>query len=212
MNVEYSAGLTFAFGGVKKASMPVKVCAEAEPKTEIVEKIVEKVVEVPKVVEKIVYKPAPVVAEKPAPVPIPVEVKAPQNQNVEVKSAEAKLVESKLKVLSGQNFAINGISLTASGKKALRTNVGILKQYPSAKILVIGHASASGPAEYNQKLSEKRANAVRDLLVKAGINKGRISTVGYGNAKPAFVEKNPRDINSREALGNRRVVIEVSGF
>ena len=209
MNVEYSAGVTFNFGGVKKPIPPVPACAEAEPKTVIVEKIVE----VPKYIDREVEKPVTVYVEKKTVVSAPVEPKPVQIENTAVKSVAALAVEKKLKVLTGTSFKINSNLLTPAGKKAFAANVAILKQLPpEAKILIAGHSSASGSDDLNQRLSESRANAVRDLLVKAGINKKQISTVGYGSTKPAIVEVDAHNTKSPAAIANRRVVIEVSGF
>lgn len=221
MNVEYTAGVTFNFGGVRKPTPPVPACAAAETKTVIVErvvekivevpKIVEKIVEVPKVVERIIEKPVTVYVEKKTVVRVPVEPKPVHMDNMAVKTFEALALEQKLEALHGGNFALNGVTLTASGKTALAQNAALLMRYPNAKILVAGFASRSGTPEHNQKLSEKRAIYVRNLLVEAGINKNNITTVGYGSTQ-AFDEQNPHDINSPKAIANRRVVIAVSGI
>ena len=80
--------------------------------------------------------------------------------------------------------------------------VNFLKKYPKAKFTVDGYTDSVGSAKNNQKLSEKRAKAVRDALVEGGIDAGRISSFGYG-------EDNPIADNKTRAgrAQNRRVEI-----
>ena len=72
-----------------------------------------------------------------------------------------------------------------------------------------GYTSAEGTEEVNQKLSEDRANAVRNYLVEKGLKAERISVIGYGRTKPALYEVSPGNINSPEAKANMRVLFEI---
>ncbi|MBL4651878.1 MAG: OmpA family protein, partial [Flavobacteriales bacterium] len=54
-----------------------------------------------------------------------------------------------------------------------------------------GHTDSKGPTDYNQKLSEKRAQAVVDYLIKKGISKDRLIAVGHGEDRPAAPNANP---------------------
>ena len=56
--------------------------------------------------------------------------------------------------------------------------------YPNAAITIAGHASSDGSTAYNQKLSERRAAAVKAYLVGKGVDSSRIDTIGYGESKP----------------------------
>jgi len=68
---------------------------------------------------------------------------------------------------------------------ALNEVVQILNQYPALNLEVEGHTDSIGSDAYNQKLSDRRAKAVKDYLVnKGGINPARLTTVGYGESKP----------------------------
>ncbi|WLQ12463.1 OmpA family protein [Hahella aquimaris] len=80
-----------------------------------------------------------------------------------------------------------------------------MRQYPDTKAVVEGHTDDRGQDAYNQKLSEKRANAVRQMVVERfGIAGERISSVGYGEARPIG------DNNTAEGRSaNRRVVAVV---
>jgi len=78
----------------------------------------------------------------------------------------------------------------------------ILKKNPAMTIVLQGHTDNVGSADYNQKLSGKRANFVKDYLVNRGISSGRISCEGYGFSQP--VATNTTDFG--RSL-NRRVTI-----
>jgi outer membrane protein OmpA-like peptidoglycan-associated protein len=76
-----------------------------------------------------------------------------------------------------------------------------MKQYPQTTTTVEGHTDAIGSDAYNQGLSERRANAVRDVLVEQhGIDVNRVSAVGYGESRPVA----DNDSESGRAI-NRRV-------
>lgn len=80
-----------------------------------------------------------------------------------------------------------------------------MKQFPQTATTVEGHTDSVGNAAYNQKLSERRAGAVRDVLVKQyGVEANRVNAVGYGKARP--VADNATD--SGRAI-NRRVEASV---
>ncbi|HEY0308245.1 MAG TPA: OmpA family protein [Acidobacteriaceae bacterium] len=83
---------------------------------------------------------------------------------------------------------------------------GILQAYPGLKLQVEGYTDSVGGDDYNQKLSENRANAVRDFLIKQGVGADSISATGYGKTKPVA--------DNATAAGraqNRRVQLVVSG-
>ncbi|WP_460426820.1 OmpA family protein [Azotobacter armeniacus] len=80
-----------------------------------------------------------------------------------------------------------------------------MNQYPQTITTVEGHTDSVGPDAYNQKLSERRANAVRDVLVNEyGVQGNRVDSVGYGESRP--VADNATE--SGRAI-NRRVEAEV---
>ena len=80
-----------------------------------------------------------------------------------------------------------------------------MNQYPQTTTVVEGHTDSVGSDAYNQGLSERRANAVRDVLVNQyGVSGDRVNAVGYGEARP--VADNGTD--SGRAI-NRRVEAEV---
>ncbi|MDO1512042.1 DUF5723 family protein [Maribacter confluentis] len=62
--------------------------------------------------------------------------------------------------------------------------ISILNEYPNAKFTVEGHTDSIGSVVTNQKLSEQRAQAVLQFLVKGGISPSRLTAIGYGESKP----------------------------
>lgn len=80
-------------------------------------------------------------------------------------------------------FKYDSFDISGDGRAALDTNVGILKANPSLKVQVEGHCDARGGIQYNIALGEKRANAVRDAMKKAGIASDRVATISYGKER-----------------------------
>lgn len=116
-----------------------------------------------------------------------------------------------LKPMNTVPFEFNDHKLTAEGKSILDKNIEILSQNPDIKLTIEGHASAKGPIDYNQTLSEKRAQTVRDYLILNGkIPSERLTTVGYGKTRPLVKETNPNQINSPAARSNMQVVLDVA--
>ena len=79
-----------------------------------------------------------------------------------------------------------------------------MEKYGNTDFMIEGHTDTSGPKVFNQKLSEMRANAVKEYLVKKGIDETRLSTVGFGEDKPA--ESNS---TRKGRISNRRVEFKV---
>jgi outer membrane protein OmpA-like peptidoglycan-associated protein len=103
-------------------------------------------------------------------------------------------------VLKGVNFETNKAILRSDSYSALDMVVQSLYEWPEVKVEIQGHTDAIGDAAYNQDLSQRRAEAVRDYLVVKGIAADRMTAVGYGLTKPVA--------NNKTAAGraqNRRV-------
>jgi outer membrane protein OmpA-like peptidoglycan-associated protein len=123
--------------------------------------------------------------------------------------AVPKIVACVLISLEDSHFDHDSAALNENGKTILNFNAKLMKDSPSMKIRVAGYASASGTAEYNQKLSERRATAVKNYLVKEGVAENRLTKIGYGESRPAEYEPVPTDIYSEAAKANQRVLFEV---
>jgi len=115
-----------------------------------------------------------------------------------------------LATLENSHFDFNSVEINENGKTILNHNITALKANPNMKIRIAGYTSAAGTEEYNQGLSERRAAAVKEYLVKTGgIDENRLATIGYGKTNPAKYEALPSDKYSEAALANMRVIIEV---
>ncbi len=91
-------------------------------------------------------------------------------------------------------------------KPRLDTDVKVLQDNPNMTIMIEGHTDSTGPEAYNQALSERRANSVKDYMVEGGVDAGRMETVGKGESEPVA------DNGTREGRAqNRRVELTVTG-
>ncbi|MDO4728319.1 MAG: OmpA family protein, partial [Bacteroidota bacterium] len=86
----------------------------------------------------------------------------------------------------------------------LASIVSILKEYPDAQFKIEGHTDSTGSKVKNQKLSEERANAVKDYLIENGIKADRLSAEGFGPDKPIDTNK-----TAAGRANNRRVEINL---
>ncbi len=105
-------------------------------------------------------------------------------------------------VLNNIFFDFNSAELKPESKLELNRLVKFLKEHSNIRITVAGHTDIIGTEEYNQKLSERRAKAVADYLIRNGIDPKRINVIGYGSKKPIA----PNDTEEGRAK-NRRVEI-----
>ena len=97
-------------------------------------------------------------------------------------------------------FVVDSAVITELSAAKLKELNDLLNAYPDSNIIIEGHASSDGSMKYNQKLSEKRANSVKEALVGMGIDASRLETAAFGETKPA--------VNNNTAAGrsaNRRV-------
>jgi outer membrane protein OmpA-like peptidoglycan-associated protein len=103
-------------------------------------------------------------------------------------------------------FGFNQHDLKPEAREKLAKVSGILLAYPNLKLQVEGYTDNIGSDEYNQKLSEERADAVRDYLVSQSVPDANITAQGYGKTHPIA----DNSTNSGRAQ-NRRVELVVSG-
>jgi len=103
-------------------------------------------------------------------------------------------------------FAFNQYALKPEAREKLAKVSGILLAYPNLKLQVEGYTDNVGTDEYNQKLSEERADAVRTYLQTQGVGQTNISAAGYGKSDPVA-----DNANASGRAQNRRVQLVVSG-
>ncbi len=102
-------------------------------------------------------------------------------------------------VLVGVNFEFNKASLTPESYPILFYAVQNLNENPDTKVEIQGHTDNIGSDQYNLKLSERRAQTVRDYLVSKGIDPSRLTVKGYGETMPVADNSTPegRSLNRR---------------
>ncbi len=145
------------------------------------------------------------------------EIVAMRDKPAEVAAVETVIVKE-LKPLALQAdalFAFDSAELTADGRDQLDQVVGSLtaKQLDNKQIEITGYTDRIGPETYNQTLSERRAQTVRDYLVSRGLPADAISTQGLGAAKPVVGCEGERGAQLIDCLApNRRTEIEFSAM
>jgi OOP family OmpA-OmpF porin len=174
----YSIGLSFDFGG--KAAAPAPAAAEAPP-------------------------PPP-----PPPNPdldgdgVPNERdKCPNTRPGAVVDLDGCEVEAVIE-LEGVYFDFNQATIKPEGLAVLDQAAALLQKHERVVVEVAGHTDNAGSDAYNQGLSERRANAVRDYLTSQGVTATRLTARGYGESQP--VASNDTDEGRAE---NRRVELIV---
>jgi outer membrane protein OmpA-like peptidoglycan-associated protein len=103
-------------------------------------------------------------------------------------------------------FDTGKYTLKGPAREALAKISGIVISHPGLQLGVEGYTDSTGTAQLNQKLSEQRANGVRDYLMNQGLNSQNMTSVGYGENYPVA----PNDTAGGRKL-NRRVELVVSG-
>jgi len=128
-------------------------------------------------------------------------------QKVIVAAAESKVI---ILAFEDVNFDFDKATLKPEAKEILKRNIQMLKDNPKAKVRVAGYTSAAGTEDYNQSLSERRAYAVQEYLIDEGIiTPERLTIIGYGETDPAMYEAAPKEIYSKAAKANMRVLFEI---
>jgi OOP family OmpA-OmpF porin len=140
--------------------------------------------------------PAPAVVPAPAPVVVPVPAPAP---------APAAAPE-KVSFAADAYFDTDKADLKKEGKAKLADLSEKVKGLDLEVVIAVGHTDSQGNAEYNQKLSVKRADAVKGFLAGKGIDPARVYTEGKGQSQPVADNKSEAGRSK-----NRRVEIEVVG-
>ena len=117
-----------------------------------------------------------------------------------------KEVKEKIEYSARQiGFIMSSSELSKSSFEVLDTVAAILKRNPDIKVSVEGHTSSEGSHAVNMKLSESRAEKVKDYLLKKGIEASRLTTTGFGSSRLLNADKTPAD-----KAKNRRVELKLS--
>ena len=87
-------------------------------------------------------------------------------------------------------FDFDKSDIKPEGRQVLQRQADWLKKYPNVTVTVEGHCDERGTREYNLALGERRAAAVKKMLVALGVRPNRVSTISYGKERPAVVGSN----------------------
>jgi len=110
----------------------------------------------------------------------------------------------KITFSSGILFATNSYELQATAKENIVSLSKILNKYQDTNVIIEGDTDSEGSEEYNQRLSERRAQAVADYTRSAGVDGARITTVGRGETNPVASNE-----TAEGRAQNRRVEIAI---
>jgi outer membrane protein OmpA-like peptidoglycan-associated protein len=106
-------------------------------------------------------------------------------------------------VLKGVNFETNSAEITPGSTVILDEVASILKADPAVRVEIQGHTDSRASAEYNQSLSDRRANSVMNYLVSRGVGASQLTARGYGESMP--IADNNTEVGM---LQNRRVELK----
>lgn len=101
-------------------------------------------------------------------------------------------------------FSTNSSVITENAKQSIRELVKTINKYGQPNVQIQGHTDATGTAEYNKWLSDKRASSVKTFAIGLGVAAERIQTMGYGVTKPIAPNNTPEG-----RAKNRRVEVIV---
>lgn len=129
-----------------------------------------------------------------------------QYMDKQAKKLNKKLKEGKVERIgegilitfdSSATFSKGKYDLTAALKGDLKEIAEVLDDYEETEVIIEAHADSTGSSEKNQELSEKRAKAVADYVEEEGVDKYRMTTIGYGEDHIAEKKEDKQHLNRR---------------
>ena len=115
-----------------------------------------------------------------------------------------KAVQKFTGTIKGINFETNSAKILKGSNATLDAAAKVLQEYPGVKMEIQGHTDDVGNHDYNVKLSQERAQAVKDYMVSKGVTEDRLKAQGYGPDKPV----DPAKTKAARAK-NRRVEFQI---
>ncbi len=94
-------------------------------------------------------------------------------------------------IIQGIYFEVDSHRIKAESFTILDRAAAVLSEYPGIRLRIEGHTDSDGSDEYNRELSQRRAMAVGQYLINAGISPHRIEWVGYGESRPIAPNSTP---------------------
>jgi outer membrane protein OmpA-like peptidoglycan-associated protein len=102
-------------------------------------------------------------------------------------------------------FDTDRYELKSGAKDNLSQLAGVLQKYAQTNLIIVGHTDDTGSEAYNQRLSEQRADAVRDYIVHGGVGSERLQARGMGETRPVASNE-----TADGRTQNRRVEIQIA--
>ncbi|CAN5212559.1 OmpA family protein [soil metagenome] len=124
----------------------------------------------------------------------------PRNTRVDANGCE---LTAKIR-LRDVHFGFDSADLLPGAERVLDNAVTTLRRYPDLVVEIAGHTDSKGAEAYNQDLSQRRAEAVKDYLAENGVESGNLTAKGYGESEP--IESNDTKEGREE---NRRVTLRI---
>ncbi len=128
----------------------------------------------------------------PPPEPTPPPMETPRAQpreepKVDEEALRRQRIQARIaEVFKPVYFAYDQSTISAEGQSTLQEIGKLMKEVPEISARVEGHADERGTNDYNMALGERRAKSVNDYLASYGIQGSRLSTISYGEEKPAM--------------------------
>ena len=104
-------------------------------------------------------------------------------------------IEEIEKKFNAAQFAQGKSELSEEAKFVLHDLAKMMNKHKEIKLQIVGHTSSEGDADFNQKLSEARAQAAVDFLVSRGVEPNRLKAIGKGSSEP--IDANNPEVNRR---------------
>ena len=149
-------------------------------------------------------KPEPAPAPKPAPAPAPAPVPAPKPEAPKPPPEKPKPVAEKITFAADVLFDFDKTSVKPEGKSKLDDLSSKVRGIDLEVVIAIGHTDPIGTDAYNQRLSVRRAEAVKAYLVSKGLEPNRIYTEGKGEKQPVTGDRCKR--MGKEHRSNQKLV------
>ncbi|WP_078926438.1 OmpA family protein [Vibrio cincinnatiensis] len=115
---------------------------------------------------------------------VPVQIEGEERPSTVIREKQPQPITREAKTYLISHIDFGKAEFTSSAKQQLDHVVSFLYSYSDATVMITGHTDSTGPAKYNQVLSEKRAEAAANYLAEKGVDKERIHYQGKGEDEP----------------------------